>query len=526
MSKRLAWMPIAVIVAAAGVAALAILPTKSIARSCSRGSLPVSAACRLVVAGGSKLVSSVTGTSAALSMTVLRGGGTAFYGFQYGTGSPFADTAPAAASASSRSGTVVITTTIADLKPHTLYRFVAYARSARGWSYTDVASFRTAAAGDVSEAPGAPTAVTPTAPTAPAHPAHDTATGGSSPTTATTATTATTTAPPDPTASTPSGPTWLWGAQIGTQFTGSSAPWDMNAVSDFATMVGKAPSVVPFNIPFENCDDPGSCYWYDFPATQMSNVTDYGALTMLNWSSMSIPESTSEPAFTLADVANGDYDSYIRQFAAGAAAWGHPFLLRFDWEMNGNWFPWDAGANGNDAADFVAAWRHVHDIFTAEGATNASWVWCPNVDFENVFTPLNQLYPGSAYVDWTCLDGYNFGNLHGPGGWMSFNQIFSSTYDEVAALAPDKPMIIGETASSETGGSKAAWITDMFNELPHYPNIHGLVYYDQYDGNSDWPLETSQSAIAAFTTGIGSPAFTTNTYADAPDTTITAPGGS
>ena len=48
--------------------------------------------------------------------------------------------------------------------------------------------------------------------------------------------------------------------------------------------------------------------------------------------------------------------------------------------MNGNWFAWMEGVNGNQPGEYVAAWRHVHDIFTAVGATNVSWVWCPNVD--------------------------------------------------------------------------------------------------------------------------------------------------
>ena len=76
----------------------------------------------------------------------------------------------------------------------------------------------------------------------------------------------------------------------------------------------------------------------------------------------------------------GRYDEYIREFAEEARAWGHPFFLRFNWEMNGDWFPWSEGVNGNPSGEYVAAWRHVHDIFAAVGATNVTWVWCPFVD--------------------------------------------------------------------------------------------------------------------------------------------------
>jgi hypothetical protein len=314
----------------------------------------------------------------------------------------------------------------------------------------------------------------------------------------------------------------LWGAQIGSQFTGSDAPWDMNAVSDFASMVGKAPSIVPFNLPFEGCSS--SCNYYTFPVQQMNAVNAYGSLVMLNWSSMSSPLQTNEPAFTLAKVANGQYDSYIRSFAEAAKQWGHPFLLRFDWEMNGDWFPWGVGANGNHVSDFVAAWRHVHNIFTSVGATNATWVWCPNVDNYHQFASLSALYPGNSYVDWTCLDGYNDGNLNGPGGWQSFSQVFTTTYDAIQQIAPTKPMIIGETASSESGGNKAAWITDMFNQIQtNFPDIHALVYYDEYQTPDDWPIETSTSALNAFKTAIDAPTYTTNTYANLPDQTITPP---
>jgi endoglucanase len=66
------------------------------------------------------------------------------------------------------------------------------------------------------------------------------------------------------------------------------------------------------------------------------------------------------------------------------------------------------------------------------------------------------VYPGDAYVDWTCLDGYNWGSnpAGNLGGWQTFDQVYHSTYhDIVDTLAPTKPMIIGEMASTEYGGS-------------------------------------------------------------------------
>jgi len=298
-------------------------------------------------------------------------------------------------------------------------------------------------------------------------------------------------------------------------FTPAGTGHSLRVTSHLARLLGKAPSVVPFNLPFEGCSE--SCNYYTFPTAQMNAVNQYGAVVMLNWASMSSPLSVSEPAFSLAAVARGDYDSYIRAFAVAARQWGHPFLLRFDWEMNGNWFPWAEGANGNTPGSYVAAWRHVHDIFASVGATNANWVWCPNVDWQHQFIDLHELYPGNSYVDWTCMDGYNFGSLGGSTpseGWMTFNQIFSSTYSEIASIAPSKPMIIGETASTAHGGDKAAWITDMFNQIATgYPLLRGLIWFDAAQGNDDWYLETDHPALNAFTAGITNPSYTTNSFA-------------
>jgi hypothetical protein len=306
-----------------------------------------------------------------------------------------------------------------------------------------------------------------------------------------------------------------WGASIGDQLTGEQAPWDMGAVSKFEETAGKKLSLVNFFAPFANCSA-SPCSFYPFPTGVMENIREHGAIPVFSWSSQSIPSSLNEPDFQLSDVISGSYDGYIREFAEAAKSWGHPFFLRFNWEMNGGWFPWAEGANGNQSGEFVAAWRHVHDIFTTVGATNATWVWCPNVDPEDTFQNLSSLYPGDEYVDWTGLDGYNWGtNPTKPDRWRSFDQLYSSTYQRIVdAVAPSKPLLIGEIGSTEYGGSKASWISEALAEIPTvYPKIRGLLWFDTFDDGMDWPIETSASATSAFAAGIESPAYATSAYA-------------
>jgi hypothetical protein len=324
---------------------------------------------------------------------------------------------------------------------------------------------------------------------------------------------------PTPTPSPTPSPIY-WGAWIGNHLTGNEAPWDMNAVNTLEQKVGKKLSIVNFSAPFANCGGT-SCTYYNFPLNEFNSIRSHGSIPFYSWGSQSIPVSStlSQPNFQLSDVIEGRHDAYIRKFATAAAAWGKPFFLRFNWEMNGGWFAWAEGVNGNKAGEFIAAWRHVHDIFTEVGATNATWVWCPNVDPENRFQKLSGLYPGDAYVDWTGLDGYNWGtNPARPDKWRSFDSLYASTYKLITeTIAPSKPMIISEIGSTEYGGSKAAWITDMLAKLPTaYPKVKGLLWFEKYDDGMDWPLVTSSSATSAFASGIGSSAYAGNTFGSLP----------
>ena len=166
------------------------------------------------------------------------------------------------------------------------------------------------------------------------------------------------------------------------------------------------------------------------------------------------------------------------------------------------------GVAGNRPGEFVRAWRHVHDIFTKVGATNVTWVWCPNSDPGGVFSPLYPLYPGSAYVDWTCINVYNRAKP-----WLTFDTLFSSTYNLVSLIAPTKPIAIGEIGTTEQGGSKARWITDVLTKIPaRYPLVRAFLWFEKYDSGYDWPIETSKASTRAFARGIASPVWASNLF--------------
>jgi hypothetical protein len=92
--------------------------------------------------------------------------------------------------------------------------------------------------------------------------------------------------------------------------------------------------------------------------------------------------------------------------------------------------------------------------------------------------------------------------------------VIGATYENVVRnVAPSKPLMIGETASSEFGGSKADWIRDTLSvQVPdNFPRIKAFIWFNVKD-KADWQIETSPAATAAFRKAIGSPYYASNTF--------------
>ena len=231
------------------------------------------------------------------------------------------------------------------------------------------------------------------------------------------------------------------------------------------------------------------------PIAGLDAVNARGQTPMLTWEPWQAG-SADQPDYSLGHIISGEYDTYIRSWASSLKSWGKPMMLRFAHEMNGNWYPWSEQVNGNQPGQYVAAWRHVHDIFTAVGDRNVSWVWSPNVTYDGSI-PLSELYPGAGYVDVVAMDGYNWGDTHADSTWTTPAELFGATLTQIRSIAPGLPVIIGETASAESGGSKADWITALVAYLRAQPDVTALVWFD-YDKEADWRINSSDGSVAAF----------------------------
>jgi hypothetical protein len=303
-------------------------------------------------------------------------------------------------------------------------------------------------------------------------------------------------------------PKVYWGAWLGGNVYSTpekeygDGPWDSETWNLFEKHAGKKISIEHFGQPAP---------WNQAFAEGPLNLTrERGAIPLMDMD----PDGV-----TLKEVVEGKKDSYFKTWAKAVKAWGYPMFFRWTWEMNGTWFQWGAEAAANPTL-YKEAWWHLHDIVEEQGASNVTWVWCPNLSFPGS-TSLSSLYPGkesegkSKYVDWTCLDGYNFGtNPEQPDSWKSFSTLYTTSYNELLSLAPNKPIMIGEMASTEYGGSKASWITDAIGtQIPkNFPKIKAVVWFNKWDGGRDWPIETSSTSESAFAGAIASTYYAGNTF--------------
>jgi beta-mannanase len=192
------------------------------------------------------------------------------------------------------------------------------------------------------------------------------------------------------------------------------------------------------------------------------------------------------------DIAAGKHDLLIMDRANRVRKLDKPVLIRWFWEMDGK----KKAEWAQSPENYIAAWKHIHDRFEENGATNVAWVWCPNA---SAFADgeAQRYYPGPDYVDWVCADGYNWAPGRDGDEWESFHQIFQPFYDWAAEQ--DKPIMVGEFGVQARGkGDKAAWLREAAETVKKdFPLMRAVVYFN-VDADYDWRVDTSKESYEAF----------------------------
>jgi hypothetical protein len=209
-------------------------------------------------------------------------------------------------------------------------------------------------------------------------------------------------------------------------------------------------------------------------------------------------------------AAEGKYDLAYRYLAHSMVSAGYPdSIIRLGWEFDGNWMPWTAQGN---AAAYVAAYRHVHDVLAAV-SPGFRFDWTSAGGYESVpragtyqwqgAMDWTDAYPGDAYVDIVGVDLYdeNQGQAYdqSTGTWKDPAAVwrYESTPLTVVrdfAIAHYKQVSYpewglsdgGSVAAGDNGGDNPAFVqgmADWFASLPR-TGPGSLAYQSYFQGTT------------------------------------------
>jgi endoglucanase len=193
-------------------------------------------------------------------------------------------------------------------------------------------------------------------------------------------------------------------------------------------------------------------------------------------------------AILRAGIAAGDYDGNMQAICDVLATLKSPVTLRWAHEMDDNdgqfiWAGWEP-------ADYIAAFHRMIDICRAS-APAIQILWSPLGD-----EGMEAYYPGDDYVDLVgvsvfglqAYDKLNYGRDR------SFTDILGPRYARAASFG--KPVVVAEVGYSGSAAYVEAWENEVRKARPEYPELVGVVYFDQKEvypwpdnlGLPDWRL--------------------------------------
>jgi hypothetical protein len=249
----------------------------------------------------------------------------------------------------------------------------------------------------------------------------------------------------------------------------ADAPDSYTQVDQFAQMAGRQPNLVLYY----------NAWGQPFQTSFARMALAHDATVIDDLQPMDVP---------LTSIVNGEDDPYLASYASQVKSFGHPVILAFGPEMNGNWYSW--GWTQQPAQLFVQAWRHLVSVFRELHVTNVTWLWTVNGIGAST-GPIGDYWPGAAYVDWVGIDSYYYVKTD------TFDTVFGPTIAQVRKYG--KPILISETGVGQVAG-QAQKIPGLLQGVKD-SGVLGFVWFDvsQDQGlyHQDWRLEGQSSAVGA-----------------------------
>lgn len=231
-----------------------------------------------------------------------------------------------------------------------------------------------------------------------------------------------------------------------------------------------------------------------FPTVSEAALAKSGHILLINWQ----PTDQEDKPIAWEAIADGSQDQVITAEAERLKDLGGPVMLSFSHEPEAN-----IGDEGS-AAQYVAAYRRVHDLVVAAGATNVVWVWdVEGITTSHWFSLYRKLWPGTHYVDWVAWDPYNFASCRKE-PWRSFRSLVAPFYQWIERQNFARmPLMLAEygTIGNAAGlRTKQNWYRAEASTLAGFPAIKSVVYFDYPSppASCDWTSDSSPAAAASF----------------------------
>jgi hypothetical protein len=194
------------------------------------------------------------------------------------------------------------------------------------------------------------------------------------------------------------------------------------------------------------------------------------------------------------DILSGKIDTALQQLGQAFGTWLNADPSRWVWlaplpEMNGTWETYTT-----DPETFKRAFAYIQDSFRAAGVTQGvGWVFAPN-GWSWPERNFEFFYPGDARIDAVGFSGYNRGycTSFAYPRWESPAEVFGEYLQRMRTMAPSKPIIITQMASSsdiapgeKSEAAKDTWLREAYAYLARSEGVAGLMYFN-IDKECDW----------------------------------------
>ena len=249
------------------------------------------------------------------------------------------------------------------------------------------------------------------------------------------------------------------------------------------------------------------------------NLWSMGKIPVITWMAERNNASWNAQATVL--LGSGSEDAYLKAYLSRLRTFisgpdgilgtvdDRRAFIRLAHEMNGGWYPYSQ--NQNTPSSYIKMWQHIVTMTREDfnmSSDQVAYMWCVDTVDGIAGEPAEHWYPGSDFVDWVAIDGYNPGTTMTNGMWIGPGIIFSEMISRMEKLG--KPIAIPEFGSvprrspGEQGcapyegmQAKAWWISEALSLFKQHSSI-GLISY--FNINKEDPGSVLGQAWAVLST--------------------------